>query len=638
MASRFILPFADVGDGITPSDGALLEFFITGTETPKDTFSDEALTTPNTNPVVADGNGVFSDIWMPDGARYKVTLDDKNIVQKFEADPVVSPDAIAPASLTARTFDTVALMAASTLLNVGEIVDTAGYTSKGDGGDNRYEIVGAGTGTVDGGSFINLSTHQAKGLFPRGFVIYDQFGAIGGGVTNDRVAIQAAHDYDQGVRGREVRGLAGKTYGVTGNININGANTQFGMTLIGGGLNATLITVLSGFTGTGDTNCIFLLDGTSMTNHRKSFKDISISDNANLAPSGFEAVKLVNGAFENDFTRVWFATSNTHISVDADSLGPLVENCVFDNATNSSVIDLSYKPGKYIGCIFVSITTSLPDINMKYVASSHSGFSKSFGGEIDGCLFLNPFRAIEFNENQGLQIGSGNKFQCTSADADRFVQGLNSTGVSIKGTYFRQLGGAGNITGECMTLDNVNSSKVDVIFNNINGDGVILVDCDGTDVHVVADLVTGNSIRYSGAQTRGGSVSGVFRNCGTTSTHNVIQCTAGSQTSIIIDDCIFDATVGDFDIEASNTVYLFDNVYSAGVKETSFTGINRATDIFPSASTADLIDISNPINTDFKRLGKMVYSSGVNKPVWADGPTAGAVWVNATGATQHTPV
>ena len=61
MSSRFILPFADVGNGISPSDGALLEFFFSGTAVQQNTYSDEALSTPNTNPVVADGDGVFTD-------------------------------------------------------------------------------------------------------------------------------------------------------------------------------------------------------------------------------------------------------------------------------------------------------------------------------------------------------------------------------------------------------------------------------------------------------------------------------------------------------------------------------------------------------------------------------------------------
>jgi len=78
MASRFILPLADVGNGISPSDGAKLTFFITGTSTLKDTYSDEAATTPNTNPVVSDGDGLFPEIWIE--GSYKVRLTDKNSV------------------------------------------------------------------------------------------------------------------------------------------------------------------------------------------------------------------------------------------------------------------------------------------------------------------------------------------------------------------------------------------------------------------------------------------------------------------------------------------------------------------------------------------------------------------------------
>ena len=86
MASRFQSPFYDAGNGISTSDGAKLFFYATGTSTPKDTYSDSAATTPNANPVVADSEGVFSDIWI--SGIYKVVLKDKNDVQIWEADPV----------------------------------------------------------------------------------------------------------------------------------------------------------------------------------------------------------------------------------------------------------------------------------------------------------------------------------------------------------------------------------------------------------------------------------------------------------------------------------------------------------------------------------------------------------------------
>tara|TARA_R110000782_G_C14819187_1_gene413765 strand:- start:24326 stop:25906 length:1581 start_codon:yes stop_codon:yes gene_type:complete len=84
--SRFVIPFADVGSGIVPSSGAKLFFYKTNTSTPLNTFSDEGGITPNTNPVISDGNGVFPDIFL--SGIYKVVLKDKNDVQKWEADPV----------------------------------------------------------------------------------------------------------------------------------------------------------------------------------------------------------------------------------------------------------------------------------------------------------------------------------------------------------------------------------------------------------------------------------------------------------------------------------------------------------------------------------------------------------------------
>jgi hypothetical protein len=84
--SRFVLPFADVGGGIRPSSGAKLFFYATGTSTPATTFSDSTGTTPNTNPVIADANGVFPNIFI--NGIFKAVLKDKNDVQIWEADPV----------------------------------------------------------------------------------------------------------------------------------------------------------------------------------------------------------------------------------------------------------------------------------------------------------------------------------------------------------------------------------------------------------------------------------------------------------------------------------------------------------------------------------------------------------------------
>ena len=90
-----------------------------------------------------------------------------------------------------RIFDTVAAMVASKTVKVGDIVETAGYTAANDGGGTKYEIVAAATGTDDGGSFIDLDTHQAK-LIVSGAVNVKWFGARGAGSTDDSTAIQNA--------------------------------------------------------------------------------------------------------------------------------------------------------------------------------------------------------------------------------------------------------------------------------------------------------------------------------------------------------------------------------------------------------------------------------------------------------------
>ena len=69
-----------------PLSGGKLYFYATGTSTPKTTYSDAALTTPNANPVVLDAAGVPGDIFYTGSA--KVVLKDANDVQLRVLDPV----------------------------------------------------------------------------------------------------------------------------------------------------------------------------------------------------------------------------------------------------------------------------------------------------------------------------------------------------------------------------------------------------------------------------------------------------------------------------------------------------------------------------------------------------------------------
>jgi hypothetical protein len=162
--SRFQFPFTQAFEAATGDVGSgwKLYFYATGsTSTLQATYSDSALTTPNTNPVVASSAGRWGDIFLSNN-EYNVVLKDENDVTIASADKV---GPLTSTGLVDAVFATVATMVAATGLTVGMSVRTLGYYAIGDGGGNDYSVVAAGTGTANAGRYINLATHQALGLF-----------------------------------------------------------------------------------------------------------------------------------------------------------------------------------------------------------------------------------------------------------------------------------------------------------------------------------------------------------------------------------------------------------------------------------------------------------------------------------------
>lgn len=130
--SRFILPFADVGNGISPASGAKLFFFESGTSTNKDTFADEALTAPNSNPVISNADGVFPRIWLGSG-RYKAVLKTKNSVQEWEADAI--EDYLTSGSLFVENFQDLRDLP----VNSSDTMYVKGSATPGDGGESFFQ-------------------------------------------------------------------------------------------------------------------------------------------------------------------------------------------------------------------------------------------------------------------------------------------------------------------------------------------------------------------------------------------------------------------------------------------------------------------------------------------------------------------
>lgn len=92
MAYRFNLPRDDVGDGIANFSGAQIFVFDFGTTNPKTTFSDVALTVPNADPIVADADGIFGDIFVD--IQCSMELQTSASVQVYTADVFAPEDGI----------------------------------------------------------------------------------------------------------------------------------------------------------------------------------------------------------------------------------------------------------------------------------------------------------------------------------------------------------------------------------------------------------------------------------------------------------------------------------------------------------------------------------------------------------------
>jgi hypothetical protein len=95
--SRLPVPFLHPVNGSgTPYPLAKAYFYVAGTTTPQDTYSDKDLTIPNTNPVVADANGLFGQIFLGSGT-YDVAL-------KTSADATIwTAEDVAAAAVSAAT-------------------------------------------------------------------------------------------------------------------------------------------------------------------------------------------------------------------------------------------------------------------------------------------------------------------------------------------------------------------------------------------------------------------------------------------------------------------------------------------------------------------------------------------------------
>lgn len=191
-AFRYFTPYQTALDtaGVT-LPGAKLYFYQSGTATPLATYSDDALSQSNTNPVEADAGGLFPAIFLQPSVDYKVILTDEDGNQLWEADPVTG------GGLTVST-ETVTNIAALKALSVtaslvGSVIFVLGYYTQGDGGEGLFLCTNNNPGSDNGGTIIWSNTtgfYYVRQTYGEPLSL-KWFGAKGDGSTDDAVAIQA---------------------------------------------------------------------------------------------------------------------------------------------------------------------------------------------------------------------------------------------------------------------------------------------------------------------------------------------------------------------------------------------------------------------------------------------------------------
>lgn len=191
MAKRYQNTLAQASNNSGNSiANATLTFYESGTSNLANTYQDNALTSANTNPVEAGGNGRFGDIFLQ-AIDYRVVLKDAAGNVLDDQDPFDGR-----ASSSDNVVATIASLKALSKPADGTVVTVSGYYAKSDGGGGQFVYDATSTDVANDGTII-ITDAGGAGRWLR--MVDDvksvkMFGAKGDGTTDDTLAIKSAFD------------------------------------------------------------------------------------------------------------------------------------------------------------------------------------------------------------------------------------------------------------------------------------------------------------------------------------------------------------------------------------------------------------------------------------------------------------
>jgi hypothetical protein len=207
-AKQFYIPFPTAfnSNGLAVP-GAKFYFYLPGTITLTTVYSDSGLTTPTSNPVVANGAGRISAIYLNDTLTYRLRITDSSGVLLDDIDGFIPGTfySSAPLTVTVASVAGQSVSSRSLLANiVSPIEDQPAYLAE-DGREGWFKFSTANLSaavTSDPGQGVYVAPSTATSGASGAWVRVEShplnvkwFGAVGDGVTNDQTAIQRAINY-----------------------------------------------------------------------------------------------------------------------------------------------------------------------------------------------------------------------------------------------------------------------------------------------------------------------------------------------------------------------------------------------------------------------------------------------------------
>ncbi|MDC0637459.1 hypothetical protein OAP25_02040 [Flavobacteriaceae bacterium] len=184
-----------------PYSGAVLKAYLPGTTTSTSLAIDSTGSSPQASITYnAEGklevSGNEIQAYIDRKCKYGIFANatDAAANTPFQTGPFDNVEQTLTSVNAASQYETVALAQAATI-GVGDLIETQGYHAAGDGGHSKYRVVADGTGTEDGGEFINSNpagSFQLQ-LLHDGTIRARQFGAKFDNSNDDSTAINNSY-------------------------------------------------------------------------------------------------------------------------------------------------------------------------------------------------------------------------------------------------------------------------------------------------------------------------------------------------------------------------------------------------------------------------------------------------------------